>query len=382
MKWTIILIKCDNNDWYINYMQNKLLNQINNLELQKNIEVRVLNDIKEFEIFNYGNYINIIEDCDISDNYVKAIYNKIGINKKDCIIYGEIIYYGDSSNIFNTPLYVSKTNPIRKDILIKNIDFYLKNPDLTSLINSKAVINDIIIFKDYKIPFSIIITAYKTQNFIEECLDSIENQTYFKDNDKFEVLVGVDNCYETLYKLSQIKDKYRNLHIYMMEENKGTYIATNTLIDLVKYENVIRFDSDDIMKESLVKELTNYLEYDVIRLGYNNFKKIEEIESNLYIAHGVMYFKKKVTDELAGGFQAWWCAADTEFIKRIKNKAKILELKESLFYRRMHDGNLTMNSNTGFGSDVRKKYAQSIKHNYNDNEVMIERIVNKYKKII
>ncbi len=118
----------------------------------------------------------------------------------------------------------------------------------------------------------------------------------------------------------------------MMSENKGTYITTNTLIDLVKNENVIRFDSDDIMSPNLIKEVfNNKKDNDIIMLGYVDIKD-GKLNSDLSVAGGVIYFKKSVMDNIAGGYQPWKCAADSELMSRLMNKVKIMQLKKILFY--------------------------------------------------
>lgn len=63
--------------------------------------------------------------------------------------------------------------------------------------------------------FSIIIAAYRTKDFIQECLEAIENQTYFKNNDNYEILLGIDGCIETLEKVQQIKNKIRNIKVFL-----------------------------------------------------------------------------------------------------------------------------------------------------------------------
>lgn len=231
-------------------------------------------------------------------------------------------------------------------------------------------------------PFSILITAYNTASYIEECLDSIESQTYFNNNDDFEILIGVDGCHETLSKLKEIRHKYRNLSIYMMLENSGTYITTNTLISLAKNENLIRFDSDDIMKPNLVQKVANYLHYDLVRLSYNNFYSTSQIESKINVAHGIIHFKKSLMDNVAGGYMAWKCGADTEFIQRVRNKITIINLTDSVFYRRLHSASLTLNQTTGFESELRKNYKKQIKANYSASEIFVNRIIGNYEKIM
>ena len=105
----------------------------------------------------------------------------------------------------------------------------------------------------YKNGVSIIITAYKMKNYIKETLDSISNQTYFINHSNYEILIGVDGCEETLNYLYTIMDNYSNLRIFMMEKNYGTFITTNTMMSIAKYDNLIRFDSDDIMLPNLIE---------------------------------------------------------------------------------------------------------------------------------
>lgn len=231
--------------------------------------------------------------------------------------------------------------------------------------------------------FSIIISAYKSKYFIEECLDSIINQTYFINNDNFEILIGIDDCQETLDKLSQINHKYKNLRIFMMDNNNGPYITLNTLFDLTKYDNILRFDSDDIMKPELISEVSNFVEdYDIIKFHFIDFKEnINNItKKSAECAFGVIFYKKNII-ELAGGYQPWKCAADREFLYRIYKKAKIIEIKKHLFYRRVHENSLTNNINTGMSSKLRKEYKRFIKfYDINEN-IKINKVISQYKEI-
>jgi glycosyltransferase involved in cell wall biosynthesis len=265
-----------------------------------------------------------------------------------------------------------------------------------------------------KAPISILITAYQAEKYIEECLDSIENQTYFNDNNDFEVLVGVDACEFTLNKLKQISYKYRNLRIFMMDNNQGTYITMNTLLDIAIYENLIRFDSDDKMKPYMIEKLMQYSDsYDIIKFMCENFGDIElntihTIESQYRYAQtyitgyggailrvnpsfdapkkvqkrvkpteyscGTSFFKKKVFD-IYGGYMPWICAADYELMNRIGDDLNIKQIDEVLFYRRIHRNSLTQNEETGIHSEKRNEYLKIIaelkQNNYQNVKVEI-----------
>jgi len=246
-------------------------------------------------------------------------------------------------------------------------------------IQTDAVVNEISPIEIQ--PISIIITAYQTENFIEECLDSIENQTCFINNNDFEILVGVDACQNTLDKLLNIHHKYRNLRIFMMKSNMGTYITTNTLLNLVKYDNVLRFDSDDIMLPELIKEIMkNINKFDVMRIKCNDFIVVNnrrETTEHYRYAAGIIFYKKNILN-IIGGYKPWSCAADSELIERINKITKIGYLKNQLFSRRVHANSLSQKTETNLASKIRKDYHDIIIQTRTNNSIYVEKKINKF----
>lgn len=192
---------------------------------------------------------------------------------------------------------------------------------------------------------TIIIPTYNNVLYIEECLDSIEKQTYFINNDEYEVLVGVDGCINTLEKILSIKYKYRNLKIFYMEENMGAYVAMNTLIPISEYNNLIFFGSDDIMKVNMINDLIDISDdFDVIQYKFDTFlgdvsNKILQ-QSNHMFANGCIYVKKNVFD-ICGGYCDNKFSSDLEFLLRVNDFVKLHKLDKSLFMYRKHNKNLT-----------------------------------------
>lgn len=235
-----------------------------------------------------------------------------------------------------------------------------------------------------KKPISIVITAHQSQHFIEECLDSIENQTYFSNNYNYEILLGIDACKDTLNKVIKIREKYRNLYVYMMKDNKGTYVTTNTLLDLVKYDNILRFDSDDIMMPDMISEIMKYIDnYDFIRFGFNDFTDNINNVRNMYMrAMGSVFYKKNVIDK-AGGYRDWWCSADYDFFTRIKNQIKIKDINQPLFYRRVHSNSLSERDETGLNSSLRREYNKRVKEyiRSGSNDFKINKKINEYMMV-
>ena len=236
----------------------------------------------------------------------------------------------------------------------------------------------------YKNGVSIIVTAYKMKNFIKETLDSISNQTYFINNSNYEILIGVDGCEETLNYLYTIMENYSNLRIFMMEKNYGTFITTNTMMSIAKYDNLIRFDSDDIMLPNLIEITMKEMEkgnIDKVKFLMENFG-----DSNLIrYAAGQFLIKHWVIDYF-GGFMPWICEADAEFYVRTEKFIVVKNVPIILMMRRIHENNLTINKNTNSASFVRKWnqfYLESFSRKItNINDAVIIRVVGDYKEIL
>jgi glycosyltransferase involved in cell wall biosynthesis len=211
---------------------------------------------------------------------------------------------------------------------------------------------------------SVIIPAFGASEYIEACLDSIVSQNY----EKLEILVGVDNCPDTLSKLKEISHKYSNLRIFSTNRSVGPYVIRNSLVELSKYNNLLFFDADDIMRFNLIIKLRPHFNGgSIIRFKYFNFTDASNIVASSKIhrdvAHGIFFIPKHIFEKI-GGFQPWRVGADTEFIKRSSvNSIKTVEINLPLFYRRIHPNSLTQHSATNHKSTERNRIRQWIKNN-------------------
>jgi glycosyltransferase involved in cell wall biosynthesis len=209
---------------------------------------------------------------------------------------------------------------------------------------------------------SIIVPTFNTVEYLKECLDSIVNSC--KEINNFEILVGIDNCEETLEFVKTNKFN-PSVQFFYFNENVGPYIIKNTLSKRVKSENIIFFDSDDIMKKDMVKEIIKDLNnYECVKPMFHNFYgEINESdpkykESSRLWGEGVFGIKKEAFLRF-NGFEGWRCAADSDFMARIqKNGVRTSLGKEILFYRRIHSKGLTSDVKTNYGSSLRKHYVE------------------------
>ena len=231
----------------------------------------------------------------------------------------------------------------------------------------------------YEKGISVCITAYRAKNFIKECLDSVMNQTWFKENSNWEVIVGIDGCARTLHYLQSIIGNYKNLRVLMMDSNKGTYVTTNTIMKEAKYDGLIRFDSDDIMLPTMIqrimeeKEDNDLVYFQFLNFGHNKTKGM---------SCGQVYMKHEIFDKF-GGYMPFVCSSDFELKKRLIKFTKIKYIKEVLFKRRIHGKNLTVDEKTNMSSPLRNKinHEISIKVFKTEKDAIIDCEVNTFKEI-
>lgn len=229
---------------------------------------------------------------------------------------------------------------------------------------------------------SVLIPTYKNVEYLAELFLSIEMNNFVHD---YEVLIGIDNCEETLeYVL--LNNFPKNFKIIFFKENYGPYIIKNTLYKLSKYDKIFYFDSDDIMLPNLLSEIERLLNYyDCVKPKYLNFQdspqgKVFEKKSNVF-GEGVFGMKKK-TFELMNGFEGWRVAADSDFMGRYyKTNPNLIHTKEILFYRRLHPKSLTVSPETNYSSPLRHRYYQLSKNKTHKDIKLKNIIIGQYEDV-
>ena len=205
---------------------------------------------------------------------------------------------------------------------------------------------------------SVIIPTFDNIEFIDETLTSIYNSG--KDFE-YEILIGIDGCNKSL---KYLKDKTYpdNTKIFFFPTNKGPYLIKNTLSTLAKYDNLLFFDSDDIMEENMIGYCLNSLnKHQCVKPRLHNFrivdgKMVNEVGRKNW-GEGVFAIHKKIFD-YHNGFEGWLVAADSDFMNRLyKNNISVELTQEILLLRRLHDKGLTSRPDTGLRSSLRSKYA-------------------------
>lgn len=113
---------------------------------------------------------------------------------------------------------------------------------------------------------TIIIPAYNVGNFIEECIQSIINQTY----QNIEVIAiddgSTDNTYDVLKKMAALDSRIK----IFTKPNSGVSDTRNFAIEKVAGDYIQFVDGDDTLVQTAVETLVNAIsDYDFVNCMYN-----------------------------------------------------------------------------------------------------------------
>ncbi len=218
---------------------------------------------------------------------------------------------------------------------------------------------------------SILIAAYQAQEYVQDCLNSVFSQQ-LPNGWKMQVLLGIDGCDDTLKATETIS--YPDLGIVYLQKNHGTYITFNTLMAYATGELICRFDADDVMQPDYLRAHILSIGPDVdMAMSWSIYTDVNLQATSHVMAHefyhpanglnrraaeGQFVIKREVWQRL-GGFRAWRCSADTDFLNRIQTAGfKPCTIEQFLYLRRTHENSLTAHPDTNFKSPLRKSIQQ------------------------
>ena len=119
---------------------------------------------------------------------------------------------------------------------------------------------------------SVIVPVYNVEKYLEECLDSIQCQTY----KNIEVLLvndgSTDNSEEICERFCRQDSRFHLIN----QENKGLSGARNRGMSESKGEFITFVDSDDVIKEDMLEQLVEQVtseEIDIVECWYSNDQK-------------------------------------------------------------------------------------------------------------
>ena len=120
---------------------------------------------------------------------------------------------------------------------------------------------------------SVIVPIYNVERYLDECLNSIQNQSY-KDIEVILVNDGSTDSSKTICERYCEEDSRFHL---INQTNQGQSVARNVGVTASKGEYIAFVDSDDIIKTNYLEKLMQYMteEVDIVESNFtvskNNF---------------------------------------------------------------------------------------------------------------
>lgn len=144
---------------------------------------------------------------------------------------------------------------------------------------------------------SIIIPVYNVQNYLEDCLNSVLQQTY----KNIEIIIvddgSTDNSPEILRKYNSI---YKNILVVFQKKNAGQGRARNIGIEHANGKYILFVDADDFIEQEAINYLIKEIgekDIDLIRFNAQSFSsgdqeiKRNNYEFSKYLKEEKTYFK-------------------------------------------------------------------------------------------
>lgn len=120
---------------------------------------------------------------------------------------------------------------------------------------------------------SVIVPIYNVEKYLENCIESIIEQSY----EKLEVILvddgSTDNCPNICDKYSKKDKRITVIH----QENRGLSSARNSGIDIANGKYLVFIDSDDAVEKDMILKMYNKLKEDESDLVICNYRIIDEI---------------------------------------------------------------------------------------------------------
>lgn len=206
---------------------------------------------------------------------------------------------------------------------------------------------------------SVIISVYNCEHYLAEAIESVFVQTYRP----IEVIVVDDGSTD---KSADIARSYNGVH-YIYQSNQGAAVARNTGIAHAQGKFIAFLDADDMWVPHKLRMQAEYL-FEHPHIGYT-FGKLQNffdpevslspwvrkslLEMDL-IALMTIVARKTVFEQLGGFNPSYRIGSDFEWVLRAKDAGIFMViLPEILLHRRIHDSNLSHQTQSRYASLLR-----------------------------
>lgn len=149
--------------------------------------------------------------------------------------------------------------------------------------------------------FSLIIPIYNVEKYLEQCIESCENQDL--PQDEYEIIAINDGSSDdSLRILEKLESKYKNIKI-LSQENQGLSTARNVGLNVAKGQYIWFIDSDDWINENILNGIYEILcehHLDALHLAYKMVsakgkESLSTIDGLTKVFTGIVFLDKVLT---------------------------------------------------------------------------------------
>lgn len=241
-------------------------------------------NLKTLETFNTKK-LSILE-------YVFSIRNEYNFYKTICFLGVKIKFKNKYKFLeFEMANIKNNINLIKQDAkkVEKNINYQIDKLTWHNCYDKKELTN----LKKNDIKVSVIIPVHNAQNFLNNCLDSIINQTL---TDIEIICIDDGSTDNSLEILKEYKNTTTNLHVvHQTQQRQGS--ARNKGLEIAQGEYITFVDSDDYIEPNFLKELYTTMEQenpDIVICNIQNYCKDKKLKPRVEYYQSIYenYFTK------------------------------------------------------------------------------------------
>ncbi len=255
---------------------------------------------------------------------------------------------------------------------------------------------------------SVIVALYNSDKYLEECLNSLINQTY----PKIQIIIVNDASSDNSLQIAnKYAEQYNNIKVISLQQNVGYLSATNIGFENSNGEYITFLDSDDISDIYRIEKQLNYLvtnridlvgtnctiideKSNIIRkISYPSYKNEKKL-SSVNCCGSSVFFKKEILSSI-GIFNPLFSrigSEDFEWLLRCSKKYKFENMKDYLYFYRKSSNSITMDLNSIYSLEraishnlaemLVKKYSETCFNNYWDNPDVMRYFFNTKSELI